>query len=115
MTGMHQSQRAQFTDDQLQQLQQVVLAAVQPLQAKIAELQLELLDVKHQLEHGDRRMSELSGGLELNNTSTAEMRDMFDTAKKGLRLIGGIGNGLKWLAATGGPLLGLWALWKGHR
>lgn len=88
-------------------------AAVRPLQEKITELQSELTDVKHRLAHGDDRMTELSDGLKQNNSSTEEMRDMFDTAKKGLKFLGTIGAGLKWTAGLVATVSGIYTFWKG--
>lgn len=95
-----------FTDGQIEQLQQLMGAALAP--------------VNQQLQNGEKRMDgfafdigELSKKQEVNNVKTEAMFDMFDTAKKGLAVLGSIGNGLKWAAGIVAALVAAWIALKG--
>lgn len=91
-----------FTDDQMVQLEQVVQAA--------------LAGVNLQLQTGEKRMDglaldigELSVKQTVNNVKTDMMFETFDTAKKGLVLLGTIGGGLKWVAGIVAAVVATWA------
>lgn len=97
-----------FTDDQMTQLEQLMSAALAP--------------VNLQLQNGEKRMdgfaldiSTLSLKQEANNVKTDAMFETFDTAKKGLVLLGTIGGGLKWVAGIVAAIAATWAVMKGKQ
>jgi hypothetical protein len=103
-----QERRMKFTEDQMAQLEHVVQAA--------------LTGVNLQLQNGEKRMdgfaidiATLAEKQETNNVKTNAMYETFDTAKKGLVLLGTIGGGLKWVAGIVAAIAATWAVMKGKQ
>lgn len=97
-----------FTDDQMTQLQQLMAAAMAP--------------VNLQLQNGEKRMDgfgrdigELSLKQETNNLRTEQMWVTFDTAKKGLVLLGTVGGALKWAAGIVAAIATTWAVMRSKK
>lgn len=108
MTDMHQDRRLRlkFTEEQMQQIEQIISAGLAP--------------VNLQLQNGEKRMNnlaedigDLSEKLNVNNVKTSQMFEMFETAQKGLKFLGGIGNGLKWATGIVTAIVTAYTLWKG--
>ncbi len=104
--NLEQQPRVRFTDAQLTQLQQLMDAA--------------MASVNLQLQNGEKRMDGLSSDIaglalkqDVNNVKTEAMYEMFDTAKKGLSVLGTIGNGVKWAAGIAAAVVAVWAALKG--
>jgi hypothetical protein len=95
---------------QFDQLLLIVKAAV--IEAN-KELSDNVAEANRRLEDGDARMGRIETDLKTSVESTEEMREMFDTAKKGLALMGSLGNALKWIAGVLGPIAALWAVLHG--
>jgi chromosome segregation ATPase len=114
---LEQDLEMSFTDHQLRQLEIAVKAAVfdanRQLEGRLDGVRQQVVEIHEQLAEGGRRMQSLDKELSENTRTTSEMRDMFDTAKKGLRILGGIGAALKWLSAIAGAVAAVYTLWKG--
>jgi hypothetical protein len=81
-----------FSPEQLAQIHIAVQTAVQPLHQAVGQLRYDLDE---------------------NNAKTAQMYEMFSTAKSGLRLMGGVGTILKWGAGVAAAFVALWATLHG--
>ena len=97
-----------FNDQELQQLEQLLSDALAPINL--------------QLHNGEKRMdglalnvAELSLKQETNNVRTEQMYKTFDTAQKGLVLLGSIGSGMKWAAGIVLAVAAAWTTWKGGK
>lgn len=78
-----------------------------------------LAPVNLQLASGEKRMNNLASDIGdlsekqgFNNAKTDEMFEMFETAQKGLRFLGSIGNGLKWAAGIVTAIVTAYTVWK---
>lgn len=65
------------------------------------------------LQHGEDRMTNIEKMLAINNAATAEVLDIMRLGKAFFRLAGYFGSFVKWAAAIGAPLVGLWYALKG--
>lgn len=83
-----------FTELQLEQMQSVVSAA-------IAE-STKILDA---------RIDKLGNELADNTKRTSDIRELFDTAKNGLKLAGLLGAFMKWLAGVATSIVVVYSLW----
>jgi Spy/CpxP family protein refolding chaperone len=103
MSGINQQQsRAmKFTDEQITQIEQIMAAAMKP--------------VGDQLAAGKGRMDRLTDRLDKNNAKTDAMFEMFETAQKGLNVLGSIGNGMKWCAGIVSAVVIAYTAWKGGK
>ena len=97
-----------FSDNQIEQLKQLIEAGLEPL--------------NKQLRSGEKRMDVLAGDITelgktmvVNNVKTEAMFNMFDTAQKGLRVLGSIGNGVKWAAGIVAAVVAAWAAFRSKR
>jgi hypothetical protein len=95
---------------QFEQLKLIVKASV--LEAN-QELAVEVAGINGRLDNGDARMGRIEADLKTSVDSTKDMRDMFDTAKKGLALMGSLGTVIKWLVGIAAPIAALWAAFHG--
>jgi len=81
------------------------------LAEQMAELSVVMQDIKTCLQRGDSRMGGLEHELSKNSTTTTEVREILDTARAGLHVLGGIGTLVRWagyLAAAGAALYTGW-------
>lgn len=90
----------------IEQLEQVIQAALSPIN-------LQLQNGEKRMDGFARDIGELALKQDLNNAVTTEMHQVFDTAKKGLVLLGAIGGGLKWVAGIVAAVAATWAVMKG--
>lgn len=75
---------------------------------QMAELLLEVRDLRRQ---GDSRFGSLEAELASNSETTAEVRDILQVAKAGLRVIGGLGTFVKWVGGIATGLAAAWGLY----
>jgi hypothetical protein len=87
-----------FTDDQMAQLEKL-----------LAPMNLQLQNGEKRMDGFARDIGELSIKQTVNNVKTDMMFETFDTAKKGLVLLGTIGGGLKWVAGIVAAIVATWA------
>lgn len=59
------------------------------------------------------RLTDVEAKLETVNKNTAELVEMFTYAKGGFKVLGGLGNLLKWSAMVGTAIATLWGLVTG--
>ena len=81
------------------------------LAEQMAEISVAMHDIKSCLQRGDGRMGGLEAELSKNSTTTTEVREILDTARAGLKVLGGIGTMVRWmgyLAAAGAALYTGW-------
>lgn len=97
-----------FTDDQMTQLEQLIAASLSPIN-------LQLTNGEKRMDGFARDIGELTIKQDLNNLQTSEMREVFDTAKKGLVFLGTIGSGLKWVAGIVTAVFATWAAMKSSK
>lgn len=67
--------------------------------------------IEDRLDAGARRMNAMQTELTANTAVTAEVRDILDTVRSGLRVLGGLGTLAVWigkLAAAGAAVSALW-------
>lgn len=95
-----------FTDDQMTQLEQLIAASLSPIN-------LQLTNGEKRMDGFAREIGDLALKQTVNNVKTDLMFDAFDAAKKGLAVLGSIGNGLKWAAGIVGAVVAAWAAMKG--
>lgn len=75
---------------------------------QMAEL---LVEVREFRRAGDSRLGSLEAELAANSETTAEVRDILQVAKAGLKVIGGIGTFVKWVGGIAGGLAAAWGLY----
>jgi hypothetical protein len=66
--------------------------------------------IEHRLRRGSERMAALERGLSANTELTAEIRDLLELGRNGLRVLGYLGAVARWVAAVvaaGATLYGL--------
>lgn len=78
------------------------------LTAQMAEL---LVEVRQISRVGDSRLGALEAELAANSETTAEVRDILQVAKAGLKVIGGIGTFVKWVGGLATALMAAWGLY----
>lgn len=97
-----------FTEAQLQIIQQAVKAGLSDVMKEIFEQQRGTHDaivaINQRLEEGDGAMKKLAADLQANSDSTAQMREMFENAKKGFAALGSLGTAAKWLLKVIAPI-----------
>lgn len=64
------------------------------------------------LADGDVRMGKIENDLKTNTDATAEILEIVSTGKSFFRVMGHIGNGIKWIAGIAAACLGVYAAWK---
>lgn len=75
--------------------------------AAIAQLQQDMSAMKERLDSGARRMNAMQTELSANTAVTTEVRDILDTVRSGLKVLGGLGTFASWvgkLAAAGAAI-----------
>jgi hypothetical protein len=77
--------RMKFTDDQITQLQQLVSAALAPIN-------LQLQNGEKRMDGFARDIGELTLKQAANNTKTDAMFESFDAAQKGIKVLGWLGS-----------------------
>lgn len=75
---------------------------------QLAELLVEVRDLRRT---SDSRFGALESELATNSTTTAEVRDILQVAKAGLKVIGGVGTFVKWVGSIAAGLAALWGLY----
>ena len=81
------------------------------LAEQMGEISIAMRDIQSCLQRGDSRMGGLETELSKNSSTTAEVREILDTARAGLKVLGGIGTMVRWagyLAAAGAALYTGW-------
>lgn len=68
----------------------------------------DLEPIHAQLKSQDIRMGVIETQLADNNTLTAEIKEILDTAKAGFKVIGGLGVALQWAGKIAAALVALW-------
>lgn len=66
--------------------------------------------IEQRLADGDRRMSDMQTELSANTAVTTEVRDMLQTVRGGLRVLGWFGAAVKWVGGIATGLAALWAV-----
>lgn len=69
-----------------------------------------LQSIEERLQRGADRMDEMQEELSANTTVTTEVRDLLQTAKGGLKVLGWIGSFVKWAGGIAAGLAAIWAL-----
>lgn len=79
--------------------------------AAIEELQREVRAMHGRLDSGARRMNAMQTELTANTQVTQEVRDILDTVRSGLRVLGGLGTIAVWVGKIAAAAAGVAALW----
>lgn len=95
----------QFTEAQVRQIQQMFDAGLEPIRCQ-------LKDGAERMDHLTADINQLAAKQEFNNVKTEAMFDMFETAKKGLSVLGSIGGGIKWAAGIAASIATAYTLWR---
>lgn len=103
------------TRDLVRVVKAAVFDAMSGIEQRLTDVRADIGDINARLAQGDERMTQISKDLAANTAKTSEMHGMFDTARKGLTLIGGIGTLLKYVATIVGAVAALVAIFKGHK
>jgi hypothetical protein len=69
-----------------------------------------LTEIEDRLDKGSKRMQDLRDELAANSATTNEVRELLEAGKNGLKVLGWIGVGAKWIGAIAGALVALWSL-----
>jgi len=76
--------------------------------AAIEQLQTDMQLVKERLDSGARRMNAMQTELTANTAVTAEVRDILDAGRTGLRVRGGLGTAAAWLGKLAAAAVAIW-------
>ena len=76
-----------------------------------------VLTIEDQVTQADERMDKHEALLKENTTSTQEVLEIVTMAKSFFKVLGHLGNGIKWLAGVGAAIGTMWAVWPpgGHK
>ena len=92
-----------LTPDQRRAVDEMLAAAITP--------------INERLDRGADRMRELGDGLDamraelkVNTETTVQVRELLDVGKGGLRVLGWLGAGAKWLGAIAAAASAIWVL-----
>lgn len=69
-----------------------------------------LIEIEDRLDKGSKRMQDLRNELAANTVITNEVRELLEVGKNGLKVLGWIGVGAKWVGAIAGALVAVWSL-----
>ena len=81
------------------------------LTEQMAELVISMQAVQGSMQRGDARLGSVEIELKANSATTAEVRDILQTGKAGLKVLAGLGSLLRWagyLATAGAALYVGW-------
>lgn len=95
------------TDERLR----VVEAGHKVLVDQLAEVAVQMREVRQCLQVGEDRMGSMEAELRANSATTTEVREILTTAKAGFRVLGGIGTLVRWagyLSAAGATIYTAW-------
>lgn len=77
------------------------------------------MSTEARLDSGDRRMKdiedqliEVRSELKRNSELTQDIRDILTATKVGLKVLGGIGQLVRWLGFVAGGVLAIWGAWQ---
>ena len=76
--------------------------------AAIAQLQDDVRAMKERLDSGARRMNAMQTELTANTAVTTEVRDILDTVRSGLRVLGGLGTLASWAGKLAAAAIAIW-------
>lgn len=74
-----------------------------------------LAAIEARLARGDARMGRIETSIESNTAATLEVRDLLGTFKAGMRFLGWLGNGFKWLGALAAAIAAIWSVLDHYR
>lgn len=60
----------------------------------------------------DHRLQKLEESVALNNEMTSLLLELFKAAKTGFKVMGWVGEVIKWAGMVGGGAVGIYAAWK---
>lgn len=75
------------------------------------ELAGKVLSIEDRLDKGDKRMGGLEASLAENTAATKEVLEIVTMAKGFFKVLGHIGNAIKWIAGFGAAAGALWTTW----
>lgn len=73
---------------------------------QVAELVVEMREIRAL---SDQRLGAMEAALNAATETTAEVRDILQVAKAGLKVLGGIGTAVRWLGYLSTAALAMWA------
>jgi hypothetical protein len=68
-------------------------------------------EMRSRFEHGEARMGRIESLLAANNTVTEEVREIVVLGKSFFKVLGYIGNAVKWVVGLGAAVGGAWTAW----
>jgi hypothetical protein len=68
-------------------------------------------EMRARFEHGEARMTRIETLLTTNNSATEEVREIVVLGKSFFKVLGYIGNAVKWLVGLGAAVGGAWTAW----
>jgi len=81
---------------------------IQALASAVQALQASSERVDARLARGDERMGAIETELRANTEITSQVRDLLEVARGGLRALGWLGVGAKWVAGLAGAAVAIW-------
>ena len=103
----HQFQRAESLQDRRQQ---VLETSNEVLTAQISELAVGQMQAARERQQQSLRMTQIEDLLAQNTAMTAQMLDVVKAVKGGIKVLGWIGVGAKWLAGIAAAVTAIYTL-----
>lgn len=92
-----------------EELSQDAAAVYRELRTHIDRIEGEM---RSRFEHGEARMTRIETLLTTNNSATEEVREIVVLGKSFFKVLGHIGNAIKWAVGLGAAIGGAWMAFK---